>query len=43
MEWGSEFRRREDAIPYMGNFGLKKDVIGGKNSYFWNDSYYIPK
>ena len=37
------FHLRENATPYMANFGLKKDVIGGENSYFWKDSSYISK
>ena len=27
----------------MFEYGLKKDVIGGENSYFWKDSSYISK
>jgi putative transposase len=37
------FHLREHAIPYMANFGLKKDAIGGENSYYWKDSAYISK
>jgi putative transposase len=37
------FHLREHAVPYMANFGIKNNDIGGENSYFWNDSYYISK
>jgi REP element-mobilizing transposase RayT len=43
MEKEKIFHLREHAVPYMANFGIKNDDIGGKNSYFWNDSYYISK
>ena len=33
----------ENAIAYMANFDTKNDDIGGENSHFRKDSYYISK
>ena len=37
------FNHREQPVPHMANFGIKNDNIGGKNSYFLNDSSYISR
>ncbi len=37
------FQLREHPVPHMANFGIKNDDIGGENSYFLNDSYYISR
>jgi len=37
------FHLREHAVPYMANFGIKNNDIGGENSYFLNHSYYISR
>ena len=31
------------AVPCMANFDTNNDDIGGENSYFGNDSFYISK
>jgi len=37
------FHLRDDAVHYIANSSTSNEDIGGKNSYFWKDSYYISK
>ena len=32
------YQLREPSVPYGDHFGVEKDDIGPKNTYFWNDN-----
>ncbi len=37
-EIGEGYQLREPSVPYGDHFGVEKDDIGPKNTYFWNDN-----
>ena len=37
-EIGEGYQLREPSVPYDDHFGVEKDDIGPKNTYFWNDN-----
>jgi len=37
-EIGEGYQLREPSVAYGDHFGVEKDDIGPKNTYFWNDS-----
>ncbi len=38
IESGDAHQLREPSIAYGAHFGVEKDDIGSKNTYFWNDN-----
>ena len=41
LHYGSFLIRKGFTMSYMANFGIKKDDIGGENSSFCKDSFYL--
>jgi len=35
---GEGYQLREPSVAYGDHFGVEKDDIGPKNTYFWNDN-----